>query len=153
MKAISSRSSSRVSRVKTDVSSDQISKDDSSPIKKEEDSDDDYFENDIKEDEDSSIKLSSNKRSGKKQKLASPKNFECKECGKTFRQRKSYEIHMRQHTGEKPFTCHICGKQFGQTGSLYYHLKHLHGQFNKSLITFSTEWNALFAQRLTINMK
>ncbi|XP_058800090.1 zinc finger protein ZFP2-like isoform X3 [Phymastichus coffea] len=131
--ATSNRSSSRVSKIKANaVLNEQVSEDDLSEVKKEEKSDnDDDFEIEIKEeieDESSTTKSPScTKRPRRKQKLASPKNHECKQCGKAFRQRKSYEIHMRQHTGEKPFTCHICGKQFGQTGSLYYHLKHLHG--------------------------
>ncbi|KAE8577795.1 hypothetical protein XENTR_v10023058 [Xenopus tropicalis] len=40
------------------------------------------------------------------------KPYSCLECGKCFRQKRSFMEHQRTHTGEKPFSCSECGKGF-----------------------------------------
>lgn len=47
----------------------------------------------------------------------------CEQCGKTFRKRRSLNLHMRTHSGIKPFRCEICDKRFLWSSSLTRHFK------------------------------
>ncbi|XP_078002545.1 zinc finger protein 10-like isoform X1 [Phascolarctos cinereus] len=49
------------------------------------------------------------------------KLFECKECGKSFREKRYLKSHQRTHTGEKPFECNECGKAFSVRQNLSRH--------------------------------
>ncbi|XP_027715861.1 zinc finger protein 570-like isoform X1 [Vombatus ursinus] len=49
------------------------------------------------------------------------KLFECKECGKSFREKRYLQSHQRTHTGEKPFECNECGKAFSVRQNLSRH--------------------------------
>ncbi|XP_061746836.1 zinc finger protein 33A-like isoform X2 [Nerophis ophidion] len=40
------------------------------------------------------------------------KHFDCSECGKSFRRKSNFTVHMRIHNGEKLFTCSVCKKSF-----------------------------------------
>ena len=51
------------------------------------------------------------------------KSFECKECGRTFKQSRDLARHSRVHTGEKPFKCQLCGRDFGRADTLKVHLR------------------------------
>ena len=51
------------------------------------------------------------------------KTFICKECGKSFKDKKYIELHKRSHSGEKPHPCEDCGKSFTTSTNLILHKK------------------------------
>ncbi|KAG7302984.1 hypothetical protein JYU34_012990 [Plutella xylostella] len=50
------------------------------------------------------------------------KVFVCKYCGKPFRRRDHYKIHLHIHTGRKDFFCPQCGKGFYRKDHLQKHI-------------------------------
>lgn len=56
---------------------------------------------------------------------AEPKH-KCTICEKTFWQKSKLVQHIGVHTGEKPFVCNICGRSFRQRPSLRMHMKNIH---------------------------
>lgn len=49
--------------------------------------------------------------------------FTCSVCPKAFRLKHTLQIHMRQHTGEKPYACGICDYRSAQKVSLSCHMR------------------------------
>ncbi|XP_073333291.1 uncharacterized protein [Pagrus major] len=49
------------------------------------------------------------------------KPFKCDTCGKDFKYKYDFNLHLRVHTGEKPYLCNTCGKRFSQRSSLTCH--------------------------------
>ncbi|XP_057692635.1 zinc finger protein 37 homolog [Corythoichthys intestinalis] len=49
------------------------------------------------------------------------KQFQCIDCGKTYKSRASLKRHTMTHTGEKPHKCSVCGKKFMQRSDLVMH--------------------------------
>ncbi|XP_044153733.1 oocyte zinc finger protein XlCOF7.1-like isoform X2 [Bufo gargarizans] len=51
------------------------------------------------------------------------KQYNCSECGKSFKRSLSLVEHMQLHTGEKTFTCLDCGQSFTQRSAYVTHYK------------------------------
>ncbi|XP_053716137.1 zinc finger protein 260-like [Synchiropus splendidus] len=51
------------------------------------------------------------------------RSFLCDVCCKMFLTSKQLQIHMRQHTNEKPYQCSKCGKDFATRGALTVHMR------------------------------
>lgn len=54
------------------------------------------------------------------------KLYQCPECGKSFKYPKTYEVHFRQHSGERPFACEQCASSFSQNSHLKRHILAVH---------------------------
>ena len=50
--------------------------------------------------------------------------FHCGYCGKFFRHKSKYDVHLRKHTGEKTFVCKKCEKGFAHKSNLNKHMQH-----------------------------
>ncbi|XP_063222108.1 gastrula zinc finger protein XlCGF26.1-like [Bacillus rossius redtenbacheri] len=48
--------------------------------------------------------------------------YPCKKCGKTFKTRQKYELHLTLHTGLKPFACDLCQKTFVYKSTYVQHM-------------------------------
>ena len=49
--------------------------------------------------------------------------FRCDRCSKVFKQRRSYDNHMKKHSGILPYDCMECDKQFASKDTLGKHIK------------------------------
>lgn len=54
------------------------------------------------------------------------KTYNCGICGKEITTKRSFDTHMKIHTGVKPYGCEDCGKKFSDKKYLVYHQKHYH---------------------------
>lgn len=49
------------------------------------------------------------------------RNYECRHCGKAFKQRQGLRIHQAIHSVERPYKCECCTKAFTQRSALVRH--------------------------------
>ena len=54
--------------------------------------------------------------------------FQCKDCGKGFTIRATFDGHMNMHRGIKPYDCSFCGTQFQNQSNKLAHLKKVHAE-------------------------
>jgi len=52
---------------------------------------------------------------------ADARNYECKQCGKAFKQRQGLRIHQAIHSVERPYKCEYCSKAFTQHSAIVRH--------------------------------
>lgn len=57
----------------------------------------------------------------------------CDYCKREFPDAGSLDVHIKQHTGDRPFLCNICGKCFPQRFNLELHLRTHTGNFFNSI--------------------
>ena len=48
-------------------------------------------------------------------------DYKCRECGKAYKIRRSFDCHLKIHTGERPYQCQHCGKTFSRESDLKKH--------------------------------
>lgn len=60
------------------------------------------------------------------------KPFQCKECGKGFATKKTFQEHMNIHTGERPYQCDLCEKRFASSGNMYMHRRSSHMGYRRA---------------------
>lgn len=61
-------------------------------------------------------------RQMKRQAVPKELKFLCEVCGKAFKYRKNYEIHVAGHSDAKPCVCETCGKAFRHSFNLKNHM-------------------------------
>ncbi|XP_048185625.1 zinc finger protein interacting with ribonucleoprotein K-like isoform X2 [Perognathus longimembris pacificus] len=76
------------------------------------------------------------------------KQYECKECGKSFKERRSLTEHQRNHTGERPYQFRECGKSFTRKSALNLHLK----DHTEERPYVCTECGKSFKRKTTLNV-
>ena len=54
-------------------------------------------------------------------------SFSFEICGQGFKQEKSLNVHLKNHTGAKPFACEICSKAFKQKKTFNSHVMNHNG--------------------------
>ena len=59
-------------------------------------------------------------------KCSNIKTFNCDDCGVKLFTKRDFEMHSKQHTGQKDFKCEFCGKLLGRSGSLKNHIRAVH---------------------------
>ena len=60
--------------------------------------------------------------------LGERKDYNCQECGKTFRSQQSLSYHRNaKHGYREDLKCSLCGKMLGHKQHKNYHMKHVHG--------------------------
>jgi len=69
----------------------------------------------------------------------SGRQVSCALCGKRMSS-KSFRLHMRTHTGERPYLCGVCGMGFSHAN----HLKRHNSNVHEKKLRCNCDWNTWF---------